>query len=1116
MHLLTTSSTGLDELVEAVDLGQTPGDIAILSFADSDLSALAAAWEAERDALPTVRLAHLRDLRHPMSVDLWIDRVGAHAKVVVVRLLGGFDWWKYGIERLSAEARQRGIALAVLPGEDRDDPRLEAASTLPPQELETLLRFFREGGRDNLRALLRRLARHAGRDIAPREPAAVPRSAGYLPGDGAVELDRLIAFLEPGKPVVPIVFYRAMLLAADTAPVDALCAALTARGLAPAALVVTSLKDRTAAEFLTHAFAKLDPALIVTMTAFAAGGQADEPSPLDAPDVPVLQVISATTKRAAWRDSPRGLGAADLAMHIVLPELDGRVLAGVVAFKDPLPPQEGLAFTALVSRPEADRIAMVADRIAAMVRLRALPRAARRVAILMPDYPAAKGRTGYAVGLDVPASVIAALADLAAAGYAVDEAPQAPRDLLDALARGSDEARLSIESYEDLLARLPNAVVACMNEAWGKPADDPDIRDGAFHFRAKNFGKLLVALPPDRGRAAERRADYHDPLLPPRHALVAFGLWLQHVTRVDALVHMGAHGTLEWLPGKAVALTAECFPEIVTGALPVIYPFIVSNPGEAAQAKRRIAGLTIGHLPPPLVAGGPSGEAHDLELLLDEYAQADGLDRRRRERLAKLIVETAQRTGLAREAGILADVDTAVGADEALRCIDAWLCDLKDLAVKDGQHVYGRLPPDVDDPAWPVSVESERAALLAALDGHRIAPGPAGAPARGRRDVLPTGRNLFTADPRTLPTPIAMELGRLAAAEVVRAHLQNHGEMPRAVVIDLWGSATLRTGGEEIAQGFALLGCRPIWDHGSGRVTGVEVLPTAAMGRPRVDVTWRISGLFRDLFPAQIALIDAAVQAVAARDEPDDENPLAVAHRGGGRLARIFGTAPGRYGSGVEDLLGRDNDSDGIGAAYLAASSHAYGGADGEGGAAPGAFAQRVAHADMLVHVSDDPGRDLLEGAEDVAFVGGFAAAAKLLGRSVDLVMLDMTDPQRPRARALSSALARIVRARAVNPRFIAGQMRHGPRGAAEFAETVDRLFNFAETTDAVSSELFDLLHDAYVADADVSAFLLRENPEAAAAIAERLDAARHRGFWHPRRNDIDAALAALRREIAA
>jgi cobaltochelatase CobN len=654
-------------------------------------------------------------------------------------------------------------------------------------------------------------------------------------------------------------------------------------------------------------------------------------------------------------------------------------------------------------------------------------------------------------------------------------------------------------------------VAVRLKEAWGAPEADSDLRDGAFRFRAQRFGNVIVALPPDRGRAAERRADYHDPSLPPRHALVAFGFWLQHVARVDALVHMGAHGTLEWLPGKAVALTAECFPEIVTGPLPVIYPFIVSNPGEAAQAKRRIAGVTIGHLPPPLVAGGLSGDARELERLIDEYAQAEGLNRRRRERLAKLIVETAQRSELAREAGIgAADV-----ADDALRRIDAWLCDLKDLAVKDGLHIYGRAPAGSDDPLWLASAKAERAALIAALDGRRVAAGPAGAPSRGRRDVLPTGRNLFTADPRTLPTPTAMDLGRLAADEIVRAHLQSHGELPRAIVIDLWGSATLRTGGEEIAQGLALMGCRPLWDHASGRVTGVEVLPAAAMGRARVDVTWRISGLFRDLFPAQIALLDAAVQAVAARDETADENPLADARRASsaGRLDRIFGTAPGAYGSGIEDLLGGETDTATLGTAYLAATSHAYGGATGEGVAASGAFAQRVASADLLVHPSDDPARDLLEGAEDAAFVGGFASAAKMLGRPVDLIMLDVTDPQRPRARTLSAALARIVRVRAINPRFIAGQMRHGYRGAAELAETVDRLVAFAETTGAVASELFDLLHDAYVADTAVRDFLLRENSPAAAAIADRLEAARRRGFWHPHRNDIDATLTALRPE---
>ena len=1107
MHLLQTTSATLDDIVEPRDLGQTPGDIVVLSFADSDLSGLASAYAAEKENLPSLRLAHLRDLRHPMSIDLWIDKCARHAKVIVVRLLGGLDWWRYGVDALSAMARERDITLAVLPGEDRDDKRLDEASTLAPGELAALLAYFREAGRENLRALLRRLATYAGYSFPAQVPRALPRMGGYLPGTGAVSLDQLCA--ASGRAVVPILFYRA-LLAADTAPIDSLCGALAARGLAPAPLFVPSLKDSEASAFVRDALQRLAPAVVVTTTAFAAGGDG-EASALDATDAPILQGVIATTRRAAWQESPRGLGPADLAMHVVLPELDGRVLLGAIAFKDPLPADDALGFTAFASRPEPDRIAIVADRVAALVRLRRLPRGERRVAILMPDYPAAGGRTGYAVGLDVPQSIVALLSDLTAAGYDVRDRTENSRALLKQLELGAREPALSLAGYSRLLAELPAEIGRRITAAWGDRENDPDFRDGAFRFRAGRFGNILVALPPERGNVHERRASYHDPALPPRHALIAFGLWLRHSFKADLLLHMGAHGTLEWLPGKAVALTGACFPEAVVGPLPVIYPFIVSNPGEAAQAKRRIAAVTIGHLPPPLTEGSLSGAARELERLVDEYAIADGLDRRRRERLAKLIIDTARDSGLACEAGAERDLHP----DEALRKIDAWLCDLKDLAIKDGLHVYGRIFAETTDPQWQASADAEREALITALDGKRVAPGPAGSPQRGRRDVVPTGRNLFTADPRLLPTPTAMELGRLATGEVIRLYLQTHGEMPRALVIDLWGSATLRTGGEEIAQGLALMGCRPVWDGATGRVTGIEVLPCAAMGRPRVDVTWRISGLFRDLFPAQIALLDAATRLVAEREEDGDENPLAAAVRvaRGGRLDRIFGNAPGAYGAGAEDLLGCDTDEADIGAAYLAATSHAYGGAEGEGRPDVG-FAKQVASADLLLHPSNDPTRDLLEGAEDVAHIGGFAAAASLLGRAPDFVVLDTTNPGQPRARTLPQALARIVRGRATNPLFIEGMMRHGARGAAELAETVDRLVDFAETTGAVSSALFDLVHETYLADPEIREFLLRENPDAAQAIAERLEGARRKGLWHPRRNDI--ALTKMHAEASA
>jgi len=1053
MHILATTAASLDGLAEPVDLRQAPAPMVVLSFTDSDLAGLAAAHEAEREVLPELRLVPLRELRHPMSVDLWLDRTGAHAKLIVLRLLGGLDWWRYGAERLAETARGRGIALAVLPGEDGNDPRLAALGTLPAEEQAALLAYFREGGVANLRALLRRMAGHAGAALDAAAPRRLPRAGAWKRGIGEVGLQR-----DGDRPVVPILFYRSMLLAEDAAPVAALADVLEGQGIAAVPLFVASLKEPESLGFVREAMATLRPSVIVTTTAFASGDAAA----LGAPGVPILQAVMATTARGAWAGSPRGLGGADLAMHVVLPELDGRVLAGALSFKEAGPGP--------VNRVEPDRVAQVAARVAAMVRLQRMPRAERRIAVLIPDYPGAGGRAGYAVGLDVPESVRVLLLDLAAAGYLMGPVPVTARALMAALESSQETAPI---------LDLPAEVQA----AWGDAE--------AARFRALRFGHVTVAIAPDRGRAENRRADWHDPTLPPHPALLGFGAWLQ--ANFDAVVHMGAHGAIEWLPGKAVALTADCFPERVLGALPVIYPFLVSNPGEAAQAKRRIAATILGHLPPPLAGAGLHGATRDLERLLDEYAVADGLDPRRRERLAKLILEQAGGVpGLAPDAAPL----------EVLKQLDSWLCDLKELAIKDGLHVFGRAEEADRRP----SAEAERAALIDALDGRAIAAGPGGAPARGRRDVLPTGRNLYAADPRGLPTATSMDLGRLAAEEVVRLHLQEQGEMPRAIVLDLWASATLRSGGEEIAQGLALMGCRPVWDEATGRVTGVEVLPPAAMGRPRVDVTFRLSGLFRDLFPAQIALLDAATRAVADRDESRDENPLAAAPG-----QRIFGAAPGAYGAGVEDALasGGWTTRDELGRAYLDAASHAYGGAGGDGAPAPGAFEERVAAADALLHGSDDPARDLLDGGADSAHLGGFASAARLLGAAPLLISLDTTDPSRPRARRLAAQLARLVHGR-IAPRFVAGQMRHGPRGASELADTVDRLVAFAEATDAVPDSALDAVHDAYLGDAAVRAFLMRENPDALRAIARRFADARRRGVWHPRANDVDSGLAAL------
>jgi cobaltochelatase CobN len=620
-------------------------------------------------------------------------------------------------------------------------------------------------------------------------------------------------------------------------------------------------------------------------------------------------------------------------------------------------------------------------------------------------------------------------------------------------------------------------------------------------YRVARFGRITVAVQPDRGRDADRRATYHDPDLPPCHPYIGFYLWLREIERADALVHLGAHGTLEWLPGKAVALSSDCFPTALLRGLPVIYPFIVSNPGEAAAAKRRLGAVVIGHLTPPLRAAGLHGAAASLERLLEEYAAADGLDRRRAALLRRDILDAARSAGLLAECAVPPDAPETA----AITRLDAYLCDLKDLRIRDGLHVFGAAPPpeqraallaDCPAAALDASPAAERAALLAALDGRFIPPGPAGAPSRGRADVLPTGRNLCAIDPRAVPTPAALALAGGTCAELLRRHVQEIGDWPRRIVLDLWGSATMRTGGEALGLALLLLGVRPLWDESTGRVRGVEVVPLAELDRPRVDVTLRVSGLFRDAFPAQMTLFATAVRMVAARDEAPEWNPLAQPP-GEPVAGRIYGPAPGCYGAG-----------EGNAESYLAASAHAY--AEGaEGRTDRAGFAACVATADALLHVQDHAETDVLDGPERAAHEAGFAAAAASLGAKPALWHADTSRPEAPRVRALAEEVARVARGRAANPVWIAGMMRHGYRGAAEIARSLDALAAFARALPERFDTSFDLLFDATLGEEQVDRFLRAENPAAREAMRAAFVAALARGLWRPRRNAVAALLEA-------
>jgi cobaltochelatase CobN len=1091
MHVLATQLASLEEADVAVDLGQSPAEVVMLSFSDSDLSALAAAWQQEPDALPTLRLASLKRLGHPMSVDLYLEQVLAKARAVVVRCLGGLDYWRYGLERMADVARDNGILFAALPGDDRTDPRLASMSTLAGDKLALLDRFFREGGPDNLRQALRCLGSMLGRDT----PWSPPVPVGPISVLGKEVDDR---------PTALIVFYRANLLAGDTAPITALMEALDCQGLAPLAIAVGSLKDRAIEAELTRLIEKRPPAIILNTTAFSALRE-DDTTMLDAAEVPVLQVVLSGSSQEAWRESGRGLSPADLAMNVVLPELDGRLLTRAISFKAEMPMDPRLEFAAVRHAPVADRIDYVARLAAAWARLQRTPRGVRRLAMVLSDYPARGGRTGYAVGLDTPASADEILRLLQQEGYGTS----VPVSGVGAFLRApSEHIEIPLGFYRTWLTTLPENLRRALSETWGEPSGD-------FRLPVLRCGKVLVLLQPDRGSIGDRKSGYHDTNCPPHHAHVALYAWLREVEKVDALVHLGTHGTLEWLPGKALALSAECWPEAVLGPLPVIYPFIVNNPGEAVQAKRRLAAVTIGHLTPPLGHAGLHGALAEMEGIIEEYAAADGLDRRRLRHLEEEIVERAWSNGLAADCGLV----RGEPARAAIGKLDAQLCDIKELSIRDGLHIFGRAPAaeaaillaeaiKVPETALHASADSERRALVAALDGRRVAPGPAGAPTRGRADVLPTGRNLTSIDPRAIPTPTAAAIGVRAADEVVRRYLQDHGDYPRALVIDLWASASLRTGGDDLAQALAYLGVRPTWDRNSSRVVGIEVLPLAALDRPRIDVTLRISGLFRDIFEPQIALFDMAVQRVAALGEEAGDNPLVEARRNGWDLARVFGAAPGNYGARAGDLAldGNWRTREDLGAAYLSAVTHAYGGIGSMRDAGDG-FRSRVSAADLLVHPQDDRERDILDGDGVADYAGGFVAAAAVLGNEPELYHLDTSRPETPKARRLAEEIARVVRGRLTNPRWLAAMLAHGHRGVAEIAQGVDALYAFAATTQAVPPHLFDATHAALIADEDVLSVMLDKNPAAAVAIANRLKDALSRDLWVTRRNSVEEEL---------
>ncbi|ACC79730.1 cobaltochelatase subunit CobN [Nostoc punctiforme] len=1071
-------------------------------------------------------------------------------------------------------------------------------------------------------------------------------------------------------PKVGILFYRAHYLAGNTKVIDALCQALVQKNLQPVPVFVSSLREPDVQAELSEFFQPKEAesiAVLLNTTSFSLArleSETPQTELWEKLDVPVLQVILSGGSIEQWESQFQGLSPRDIGMNVALPEVDGRIITRAVSFKAVQTRNPHLETDVVIYEPVSDRIEFVAQLAANWARLRSKPPQERRIALILANYPNRNGRLANGVGLDTPASCVEILQALHQAGYEVENPPAQGDELIQRLTNGvtnDAEGRewlpvhqsVSWEEYQEYFASLPPAVQQGITERWkmgqsagGKgessspllPAPCPPA---SIPVPGIQIGNIFVGIQPARGYDNDPSLNYHAPDLEPTHDYLAFYYWVRETFGADAVVHVGKHGNLEWLPGKSVALSNNCYPEVAFGSLPHLYPFIVNDPGEGSQAKRRAQAVIIDHLTPPMTRAELYGSLQQLENLIDEYYEADSLDPSRLPVIRDRIHELVIKENLHLDLGIQNETEIFKSESLVLNSIGGYLCELKEAQIRDGLHIFGQCPqgkqlrdlivaiaripnrhssgitraiaqdwgldfdPLTADLSMPsgeysivngtecrtigdiVEVLEEHAALLVeqlinqdsefriqescrdaihrvstwirdrllpalqqtdreithllhGLDGGYVPSAPSGAPTRGRPEVLPTGRNFYSVDIRAIPTETAWDIGRKAAETLVEYYTQENGEYPRTLGLSLWGTATMRTGGDDIAEALALLGVKPVWDGAARRVVDFEILPLAILGRPRVDVTLRISGFFRDAFPNLIDLFDQAVSAVADLDEPPEQNPLADAVRQETELwtsqgltleeavvrshYRIFGSRPGAYGAGLQGLIESQNwtDDEDLARAYINWSSYAYSsgnlvGEQGAGGAGEDkianpqssvpspqspvpnteAFKQRLSQMQVVLHNQDNREHDLLDSDDYYQFQGGLTAAVRSLqGKNPKTYFGDNSIPAQPRVRQLKEEISRVYRSRVVNPKWIAGVMRHGYKGAFEMAATVDFLFAYDATAKCVEDYMYQGIVEAYLLDPVVSEFIQEKNPYALRDIAEKLLEAHKRNLW--------------------
>ncbi len=1165
-----------------------------------------------------------------------------HADLVILRLhSGAFNFKKY--DRFIGHVRERNINLFLnsnIP-EDMQDGR--GLFQLGDKDWRLLRSYIELGGEENESAIVAwALNRMAGLPLDVPEPRR-PRTEGlYHPDLGRdVGMGEYLARHGPDRPVIGLLFHQGLWLSGDLEGIDHLIRELEGNGNNVIALFFSSTPDditgaigvrETIERYLISENGPRIDALIINtgFSQLVLSDPGDGGMPADRQDnffqhlnVPVLQVMNTYQSADAWDGNDNGLLFFELSTSVVWPEYDGQIITFPMASTE-IDPHGNQTFT-----PISARVRKVARMASAWARLRRTPVAERKVAILLHQNPPRNDTIGDAFGLDAPQSTIGLIKRLKELGYRVDDVPQdgneLVRGLLSRISNDSEwlssrqmhdraSALVDEEQYGSWFEALLDPSRNKMVEDWGEPPGELFELDGSIIIPGMINGNLFIGLQPPRSDFHTLEANYHrtDMVMP--HNYLAYYRWIEKVFSAHAIIHMGCHGTLEWLPGKSAGLSDGCYPDIVLGDLPNIYPYIVGNPGEGIQAKRRSYAVIVSHLPPALTRADLYGDLSGLEADAQAYmrAKANGES----EKAAELLVsirDAALQAKILSEVGLTDDIPIESFGDHVGTLYD-YLSQVKDSLIKDGLHILGTTPEGArleemiyattrlnngpvpslrtglakgmgldlrtlqDDPCstdengalngtmldhvdararelihemnaldfdpatcldlvrnghpdnpevmatsefiWETLVPnircttSELESCLNGLDGGYVPPGPSGVISRGNAHILPTGRNFYSIDPEAVPTTASWEVGRRMADQMVERHIKDNGGYPENVGIVVFATDTMKTGGDDIAYILWLMGLRPRWVAKGGKVLGLEVIPVKELGRPRIDVTLRISGLFRDSFPNLIELIDEGVEMIADLEESDEENylkkhlqaDLVESIKAGLKadearakaIIRIFGDPPRTYGGGVDLLVESSawSSTKDLGETYVEWGGHAYGrGRRGE--RVQEIFAKRLGSLDVTVKNHNSRELDILDNDDDYIFHGGMVAAVRTYGGDDPMsVVGDGADPQRTRIRTVAEEAGFVFRRRVLNPKWVEGLKLHGYRGARELSALVDYAFGWDATSDVIEPWMYEGMAERFLLDDENREWLERNNPEAVRQMSGRLLEAIDRGMW--------------------